>query len=275
MNYFPFHIGDYTTHTAHLEPMEDLAYRRLIDQYYLREGELPADIAECARLARMKGHQQEIEDVLREFFFLTDKGWRHGRCDEELIRMKDKQTKAKASAQASVNARSANAKRTLNGCSATNTNTNTNKPPKPPRGEPVGFPEFYAAYPRHEARAKAAQAFEKVTAPLQTLLNAIAAHKKTEQWTKNGGEFIPLPASWLNGRRWEDELSPGVPHGTKDPDSRASIEAEGIAKGFGPWVESKEQFGIYKARVRGPAPKQDHAIAALVGSAINRSGVPA
>jgi hypothetical protein len=37
---------------------------------------------------------------------------------------------------------------------------------------------------------------------------------------------------------------------TADPDSRASIEAEGIANGFGPWVELDEQFLAYKARVR-------------------------
>jgi len=37
MNYYPFHVGDYAAHTAHLEPMEDLAYRRMLDVYYLRE----------------------------------------------------------------------------------------------------------------------------------------------------------------------------------------------------------------------------------------------
>lgn len=36
MNYFPFHVGDYAAHTAHLEPLEDLAYRRMLDAYYLR-----------------------------------------------------------------------------------------------------------------------------------------------------------------------------------------------------------------------------------------------
>ena len=50
MNYFPFHVGDYSAHTGHLEPMEDLAYRRLLDQYYLREGPLPADIQATAKL---------------------------------------------------------------------------------------------------------------------------------------------------------------------------------------------------------------------------------
>lgn len=251
MNYFPFHIGDYTTHTAHLEPMEDLAYRRLMDQYYLREGELPADVSECARLARMKGHQEEIEAVLREFFFLTEKGWFHGRCDEELSRMKDKQMKAKASAQASVNARSTNAQRTLNVGLATNTNTNTIKPPKPPKGEPDGFKEFYAAYPRKEARSKAAQAFAKVTVQLQVLLDAIALHGKSEQWTKDGGQFIPLPATWLNGKRWEDQPLQAVSHGTSDPDSRVAIEAEGERLGLGKWNENAEQWHQYKARVRG------------------------
>ena len=114
MNYFPFHVGDYAAHTAHLEPMEDLAYRRMLDAYYLRETPLPLDVAEVARLIRMKGHQAEVQAVLTEYFQQTPEGWRHGRCDEEIARMQDKQTKARASAAASVNARKANAQRTLN-----------------------------------------------------------------------------------------------------------------------------------------------------------------
>jgi uncharacterized protein YdaU (DUF1376 family) len=125
MNYYPFHLGDYTAHTAHLEPLEDLAYRRMLDAYYLREGPLPADPVEVARLIRLRGHQAEVEAVLREFFEQDAAGWRHSRCDEEIERMQDKQAKARASAAASVNARKAkaqptqserraNAERTLN-----------------------------------------------------------------------------------------------------------------------------------------------------------------
>ena len=114
MNYYPFHLGDYASHTAHLEPMEDLAYRRMLDVYYLREGPLPADVSEVARLVRMRSNASDVEAVLREFFVLTDEGWRHDRCDNELSKMQDKQAKAKASAAASVKARSTNAQRTLN-----------------------------------------------------------------------------------------------------------------------------------------------------------------
>ena len=42
MNYYPFHIGDYASHTRHLTLMEDLAYRRLLDLYYLHERPLNA-----------------------------------------------------------------------------------------------------------------------------------------------------------------------------------------------------------------------------------------
>ena len=115
MNYYPFHLGDYAAHTAHLEPMEDLAYRRMLDLYYRTEAPLPTDWRDVARLIRLKDQGAAIESVLAEFFALTDDGWRHARCDAEIERMQDKQAKARASAQASVNARSANAQRTLNG----------------------------------------------------------------------------------------------------------------------------------------------------------------
>lgn len=109
MNYYPFHVGDYTAHTAHLEPLEDLAYRRMLDQYYLREAALPVEPADVARLIRMRGNLVEVTAVLQEFFTLTEGGWVSARCDAEILRMQDKQTKAKASAEASVAARQARA----------------------------------------------------------------------------------------------------------------------------------------------------------------------
>lgn len=114
MNYYPFHLGDYAAHTAHLEPLEDLAYRRMLDAYYLRESPLPADPADVARIIRMRQNMVEVEVVLREFFHLSAEGWRHVRCDEEIEHMQDKQAKARASAAASVNARRAKADRPLN-----------------------------------------------------------------------------------------------------------------------------------------------------------------
>jgi uncharacterized protein YdaU (DUF1376 family) len=118
LNYYPFHLGDYAAHTAHLEPMEDLAYRRMLDAYYLREAPLPVDAGEVARLIRMRKNMAEVEAVLREFFTLQDDGWHQERCDAEVERMKEKQSKAQASAQLGVAARRAklqpSGERTLN-----------------------------------------------------------------------------------------------------------------------------------------------------------------
>ena len=111
MNFFPFNVGDYAAHTGHLEPMEDLAYRRLLDVYYMREEALPADIQATAKLVRMRSMAADVECVLREFFKLTDAGWTHKRCDAEILKMKEKQAKARASAALSVNVRRASAER--------------------------------------------------------------------------------------------------------------------------------------------------------------------
>lgn len=91
MNYYPFHLGDYAAHTAHLEPMEDLAYRRMLDKYYLREGSLPPNPADVARLVRMRQQIAEVEAVLKEFFTLTSEGWVHRRCEQEIEAFQERQ----------------------------------------------------------------------------------------------------------------------------------------------------------------------------------------
>ncbi len=111
MNYYPFHVGDYVTHTAHLSPLEDIAYRRLLDLCYITEASLPADVAACARLIRMRDNEVEVAQVLKEFFVQTDDGWVNERCSEEIAVMHLKQEKAKASAALSVAARQAKAQR--------------------------------------------------------------------------------------------------------------------------------------------------------------------
>ncbi len=140
MNYYPFNIGDYVAHTAHLTVIEDCAYRRLIDLYYMTEQALPSDVKACARLIRMREYEQEVSDVLNEFFKETLGGWTHQRCDEEILKYQDKSEKSKASARASVKSRQASAERTLNERSTnvdTDVELNKNQEPitnTPPNG---------------------------------------------------------------------------------------------------------------------------------------------
>ena len=79
------------SHTMHLSMMEDLAYRRLLDIYYLHEKPLPEDINEVARLIRMPQHKPEVTQVLKEFFTQdVGNGWINLRTDEEIQKYQSK-----------------------------------------------------------------------------------------------------------------------------------------------------------------------------------------
>jgi len=100
MHYYQFHIGDYQRDTAHLDDMEDLAYRRMLDLYYKEEEPLPLDIKRLAKLIRMRTHCECIANVLHEYFERTENGWVNHRAEEDLASIMVKSAKAKSAAQA-------------------------------------------------------------------------------------------------------------------------------------------------------------------------------
>jgi hypothetical protein len=72
----------------------------------------------------------------------------------------------------------------------------------------MSFDEFWKAYPRKIAKADARKAWEqteKFRPKTEEVLKAVETAKKTEDWRKDGGKFIPYPATWLRGERWEDD----------------------------------------------------------------------
>lgn len=108
----------------------------------------------------------------------------------------------------------------------TKTNTETNIPPKPPKGRTdAEFAEFWSAYPTKVGKQPARKAFDKVKVPVKTLVDAIERQKCSSQWSKDGGQYIPNPATWLNQQRWEDILPEAEkPSGMDtDPDQIAAI----------------------------------------------------
>lgn len=100
MYYYKFNIQDYLSHTMHLSEMEDLAYRRLLDWYYLHERPIPKDIDLIAKHIRMRTHGDCIANVLREFFIETDNGFESNRANSEIITYNEKSEKASKSAKA-------------------------------------------------------------------------------------------------------------------------------------------------------------------------------
>lgn len=100
MHYYTFKPKDYMSKTAFLEPLEDLAYRRMLDHCYLTEKPLPKDIEEIAMLIRMRTHTDSINTVLHYFFELTADGYVNDYVARELFAYHSKSLKAKASADA-------------------------------------------------------------------------------------------------------------------------------------------------------------------------------
>lgn len=83
-------------------------------------------------------------------------------------------------------------------------------PPKPKNTRilPPRFDEFWQAYPRKVAKEAALKAWTKLKpddALAGVIIAAVRRKKESSQWTRDGGQYIPYPATFINGRRWEDE----------------------------------------------------------------------
>jgi hypothetical protein len=109
--------------------------------------------------------------------------------------------------------------------------------------DPTGFDQWYAAYPRHTHRKAAEKAWQKLApdVPLQEVIaQAVEVQKRTHAWRKDGGKFVPHPASWLNGERWQDEVETsakaenpcgfGCPH---DPSCRSPWDCLALRRAAG------------------------------------------
>ena len=95
MHYYSFNIGDYIKSTRHLDPIEDLAYRRMLDLCYDSEKPLPKDAEKVARLIGLKNNLKETQAILSEYFKLTKNGYIQKRVQEELKRYSAKASAAR------------------------------------------------------------------------------------------------------------------------------------------------------------------------------------
>lgn len=104
--------------------------------------------------------------------------------------------------------------------------TSTSTEPCTENEPEFSFDDFWKNYPRRVARKDAMKAWLKIDPKEHPhVMRGLMAARRCEQWTKDGGQFIPYPATWLNGERWYDEhdveIEPTTPGG-QVIDSRCS-----------------------------------------------------
>lgn len=83
----------------------------------------------------------------------------------------------------------------------------------PPTGDALLFPEFWSAYPKKVNKKDAQKAWMKAMKAKVTfkeIMVGLEKWKASSQWNKDGGEFIPHAATWLNKEKWNDEVKTGV-----------------------------------------------------------------
>jgi len=225
--YMQFYVADYLADTTHLTAEEHGAYMLLLFSYW-QTGK-PLRIDRLATVARIPNDRwPSVAETLSEFFHVTETHWVQFRVEADLDAVNSKVITASNAGKASARAKALKKQQELNDRSTdvadplqrnvnhidTDTDTDTDKNIKSssPTADDL-FAKFWKLYPNKKGKAAAEKAWKKikVTDDLFNLITQGLAKQSTSQaWTKDAGQFIPHPATWLNGKRWEDEVPTNV-----------------------------------------------------------------
>jgi len=91
MHYYQFNVADYRKDTTHLTPMEHFIYRTLMDWYYLDEQPIPKETQLVLRRLGLGSDGLSIlQNVLSDFFYESEEGYKHERIEDELAKYRHK-----------------------------------------------------------------------------------------------------------------------------------------------------------------------------------------
>lgn len=207
MHYYKFEISVWNLHTAHLTLVEEAVYRRLIDHYYDTEAPIGADYGMMIRRLRLENYQDEVQTILNEFFTQTDKGWVNKHCDEKIKAYKNKKKVNKTNGKSGGRPKKPiETDSVIDGLPVVTLTTNNKQETKNNNINHDLFDVFWKKYPRKVAKPNALKVWNRLKPSdelLQKMLSAINAQGLCDKEI----QFVPHPATWLNGHRWEDEVT--------------------------------------------------------------------
>ncbi len=228
MYYYSFNIGDYASHTSRLSPIEDLAYRRLLDLYYLTERPFNGCSTDVAREVGLTEYQSEVDYVLNKFFPVTDGEWCNSRADKEIAKYHSKKKGQIKAGKASGKARQRKAsEQTLNGRSTDVEPTNNQEPItnnqveikrlEQPAVDPLHFETFWNAGMRKISKKKAQSLFNNLLKKSKTepaMFAEMLCKDVRARIQANQLGFADMhPTTYLNGERWTDDIHSPTPAG--------------------------------------------------------------
>lgn len=225
MHYFKRNIGDYHKKAGRLNMLEHGAYTLLLDACYDREQFPTLELAIEWCWARTDEEIAAVKFVLSKFFILINDVFTQNRINEEL---ENYYKNAKINKDIAI--KREEAKRTKRDENITERTRLEHEPP--PNHKPItinqepitikvkpscakkqsrtstldnGFNEFWNNYPKKVGKDKALIAWVKKKPKIDEVLKALNWQVVSEQWTKQDGQFIPNPTTYINEGRWQDE----------------------------------------------------------------------
>lgn len=193
MNYYSLHIGDYAAHTKHLSLIEDLAYRRLIDAYYLAERPFIGCSTDVAREIGMRDQIDAVDYVLTKFFTKTENGFSHKRCDEEIAKYHDKKEKASVAGKLSAERR-ANLRSTSVEKNTTDVEKNTTDVQLTNNQEPIVTPPLLRnGSPKGSSKEKSVTLSQWMVSVHERGEKLMSDYAPLNEYT----EKVGLPADWV------------------------------------------------------------------------------
>lgn len=227
-NWMPLYIGDYLSDTMHLTTEQHGAYLLLIMAAFKAGGSLPDDEEKLANLTKLSRYFfRKHRPILAEFFTVADGVWKHKRVMHEVerafhIQLSNKQ-KARKAADTRWQKHRTSGNASGNAPSIDQPMLQAMLPDAPlplpipiPKDkekrqllpEPVGFVAFWKAWPSHKRKADRQTSLRRWIAlgcepRAAEIVEKVEAWKRSPDWTKDDGEYIPAPEVWLNKRKFD------------------------------------------------------------------------
>ena len=198
MHYYQHHIGDFIKATARLSDSQTMTYLRMLWMYYDTEKPFSNDPDALAFL--LGANTQEVILILNSFFKLIENEWRHTRCDDEIAKFHLKSDRAKIANKIRWGSKMDEKS------DPDKIATNNHKPITNNKEYIDRFNEFWKHYPRKISKANAEKVWLRLKPDDELTKKIILAINK--QGLRNREiQFVPHPTTWLNGQRWEDEVT--------------------------------------------------------------------